>query len=237
MDNHTVEPWEQRNRKLANETQSLLIDLGVELVTFSNAYIIESKCEGYFKAWHKECHTLQFDSEMWGRIEDAVHWLATSNLGAEYERSHGYVIGWQVINNRVQIAAKNIYYAGGFDYEEHSFEKHSLEWNAYQEARREWGGSAEPSYRYDLTGDLPQMFAAMHWSSNTQGAASQLEHFLHHPDEFVRSSLAANPNTPEDTLVQLGYDSSIYVRNTIRMNPGIPEWLKKALAYDFEYIT
>jgi hypothetical protein len=234
MESQTVEPWEQGRKKLAEETQSQLIDLGVELVTFSNTYIIDSKCEGYFKAWHKDCRALEFDSEMWGRIRGAVYWQATSRLGAEYERSNSYVIGWQVINNRMQIAAKNLHYVGGFDYEEYEFEKFSLEWNAYQKAKREWGGSANPSYRYDLTGDLRQMFAAMRWSLTDQDTASQLEYLLHHPDEFVRSSLAANPNVPEDIQVQLGYDSSVHVRNTIRMNPGIPEWLKKVLAYDFE---
>jgi hypothetical protein len=234
MDNRTFEPWEQNEKNLAEETRNQLIDLGIELVTFSDSWFIDRNCEGYFKAWHRNGLTKEFDRGMWGRIHNAVHWNATSKLGAEYARSSFYVFGWQVINSRVQIAAQNRRFVGGFDYHEDDVAPHTAEWIAYQEAKQEWGGNADPNYRYDLTGDLQQMFAAMRWSPNDQDSISQLEHFLHHPDEFVRSSLAVNPNIAEDILIELGYDPSIHVRNTIRMNPGTPGWLKKVLGRDFE---
>jgi hypothetical protein len=213
------------------QVRQRLIEQGVELITFSQYWYND---EGFprprqMKAWNSSGNEVKLDGGIEYSILSFLHHLL---LPMQYGNDQK-VFGWQVKNNCLQVSASNLEYANRYGYPE-DFQNESEEWNAYREAVSKWGGHSDPNYEYALSENLQQMLEASRWSSESLNSQTQLEVFFQHEDEFVRSSLAANPNIPEGTLVQLGYDHSPFVRNSVRMNPAIPDWLNNVLGKQLE---
>jgi hypothetical protein len=192
------------------QVRQKLIEADVELVTFSWFWYSDSYGYHDQKAFRSD-GTEVTSAYSWVELDSAGH--AVSAFFPKFRESKLAVFGWQVKNNRVQIAARP---------------------EEYDDPDDEFLGEAGQDYTYTLENGLQQMLEASRWSSESLNPQTQLEVFFQHEDDFVRSSLAANPNIPEDTLVQLGYDPSPFVRNSVRMNPAIPDWLKKALGKELE---
>jgi hypothetical protein len=217
------------------KTRQEIIALGVELITFSYYHHGDERMCRHFKAWSIKGIEILLTQTQWISVHGAI-WQNVPSEG-----TWDKVWGWQVMNNRFQIATANLKYTHKFeDPEMFEFDGQNMSQfdeclEKYFKASQAWGGeSSDPNREYELSNNLQQMLEASRWSPTDLNAEQLLEYYLKHADEFVRSSLAANPNTPEEVLVQLGYDHSPFVRNSIRMNPEIPEWLQKTLGKTLE---
>jgi hypothetical protein len=194
------------------QARQKLMEADVELVTFSWFWYSDSYGYHDQKAFQSDGTevTSTYTYDELASAGHAVGYFFPKYRGDERKPT---VFGWQVKNNRVQIVAEP---------------------QEIPEPDEVWRAEAGPNYSYSLENSLQKMLEASRWSPDFPNAQADLEIFLHHEDEFVRSSLAANPNVTEGTLVQLGYDHSPFVRNSVRMNPAIPDWLKKELGKQLE---
>jgi hypothetical protein len=203
-------------------TRLQLLELGIEFITFCQYWYNDETFPLHAKAWTIDGIEMQLSDVMWEQTRWALH----NVFKPVHVEANEKVFGWNLRNNSLQTAARNLEFTHEFgDYDSLDVETRV----AYEQTTQVWGIAADPNYKYDVSENLKIMLDASRWSTEVKDAETWLELYLNDNDEFVRSSIAANPNVSEENLVQLGYDHSSFVRNSVRMNPATPRWLLDSL--------
>jgi Leucine rich repeat variant len=205
-----------------------LMEWDVVLVTFSEYWYGDETHARHFKAWAANGYEKKISDDFWDAIGffllDETISITTAS------RPYGVVYGWQIANDTLQIAAPELHHHGRYG----DPEDQNTDMIVYNKAKEEWGGWSNPNFEYVFKPNLSQLFAASAWSPQIENANIQLEQFFGDHDEFVRAALAANPNAPEEILLELASDPSPHVRNSIRMNPRTPAWIQQSLGLNLE---
>jgi hypothetical protein len=199
-----------------------LLEMGIEFITFSQYWYSDVTFPLHAKAWASNGTEIQLSDTIW----EQTRWSLHKVLKPVPVEANEKVFGWHLKNNTLQMAAHDLEFTNEFGDYDALDEGTRI---AYEQRTREWGIAADPNYKYEVSNDLKVMLEAAQWSQKTVSAQELLEVYMQHPDEFVRSSLAANPNVSEAVLVKLAEDQSAFVRNSVRMNPNVPMWIKEAI--------